>query len=103
MIIYIDIYWMMICCCVCCSQLQVVVMVSVIIKIFVEFFHSLNLLVFYLKILVPNGLLYFSTNFTKFILNEEQIHSTQIKDITKATTPFDFEGKLQRWCYLITK
>ena len=56
-----------------------------------------------LKILVPNGLLYFSTNFTKFILNEEQIHSTQIKDITKATTPFDFEGKLQRWCYLITK
>jgi 23S rRNA (cytosine1962-C5)-methyltransferase len=56
-----------------------------------------------LKILAPNGLLYFSTNFTKFILNEEQIHSTQIKDITKATTPFDFEGKLQRWCYLITK
>lgn len=56
-----------------------------------------------LRILKPNGLLYFSTNFTKFVLNVEQIESSQIKNITKATTPFDFEGKLQRWCYLITK
>ena len=33
----------------------------------------------------------------------EQIKSTQIKDITKATTPFDFEGRLKRWCYKIIK
>lgn len=56
-----------------------------------------------LRILTPNGLLYFSTNFTKFQLAVDEIHSQQIKDITKATTPFDFEGKLKRWCYLITK
>ncbi len=56
-----------------------------------------------LNILSPNGKLYFSTNFTKFILNTDEIHSTKIKDITKATTPFDFEGKLRRWCYLIEK
>jgi len=51
----------------------------------------------------PGGILYFSTNFRKFELNTSAIHSTSIKDITKATTPFDFEGKLFRWCYLISK
>ena len=51
----------------------------------------------------PNGIVYFSTNFTKFVLEKEKINATEIKDITKATTPFDFEGKLKRWCYLIKK
>ncbi len=50
-----------------------------------------------------NGKIYFSTNFTRFQLQRELIHTTQIKDITKATTPFDFEGKLKRWCYEIIK
>ncbi len=49
------------------------------------------------------GIVYFSTNFTKFILEKEEIKAAEIKDITKATTPFDFEGKLKRWCYKITK
>lgn len=53
--------------------------------------------------LSPGGQLYFSTNFVRFQLDAAAIHSAQIKDITKATTPFDFEGKLKRWCYLITK
>lgn len=56
-----------------------------------------------LQILSSNGILYFSTNFSKFVLDEKNIHSTQIQDITKATTPFDFEGKLKRWCYKIIK
>ena len=56
-----------------------------------------------LAALAPGGQLYFSTNFVRFQLDAASIHSTQIKDITKATTPFDFEGKLKRWCYLITK
>jgi 23S rRNA (cytosine1962-C5)-methyltransferase len=56
-----------------------------------------------LQILDTNGVLYFSTNFTKFILDTENVHSKQIKDITKPTTPFDFEGKLRRWCYKIIK
>lgn len=56
-----------------------------------------------LAALAPGGQLYFSTNFVRFQLGAASIHSTQIKDITKATTPFDFEGKLKRWCYLITK
>jgi len=49
------------------------------------------------------GIIFFSTNFSKFILENDQIHATEIKDITKATTPFDFEGKLKRWCYRIVK
>ena len=46
---------------------------------------------------------YFSTNFTKFIIDAAAIKATEIKDITKATTPFDFEGKLKRWCYKLVK
>lgn len=53
--------------------------------------------------LKAEGLLYFSTNFRKFVLDTEHIRASAIRDITKATTPFDFEGKLFRWCYRITK
>lgn len=53
--------------------------------------------------LSENGIIYFSTNFSKFILDEEKINTSSIKNITKATTPFDFEGKLKRWCFKIAK
>lgn len=56
-----------------------------------------------LSAMTSGGTLFFSTNFTKFILASEEIKAIEIKDITKATTPFDFEGKLKRWCYRITK
>lgn len=56
-----------------------------------------------LRGLRKGGMLYFSTNFRKFVLEKEKIAAAEIKDITKATTPFDFEGKLWRWCYLISK
>ncbi len=56
-----------------------------------------------LKAMRPGGIMYFSTNFTQFILDAENINSDQIKDITRATTPFDFEGRLKRWCYKIIK
>jgi 23S rRNA (cytosine1962-C5)-methyltransferase len=49
------------------------------------------------------GVLYFSTNFTRFILDRENIQATTIRDITKMTTPFDFEGKLFRYCYQLIK
>jgi 23S rRNA (cytosine1962-C5)-methyltransferase len=56
-----------------------------------------------LKILCPGGLLYFSTNYQKFILEKEKLHSASIKDITRQTTPFDFAGPLQRFCWRIEK
>ena len=49
------------------------------------------------------GILYFSTNFRRFVLDNENVKASSIKDITKATTPFDFEGKLFRWCFSIAK
>lgn len=49
------------------------------------------------------GILFFSTNFTRFVLEQELIHASETRDITKTTTPFDFEGKLKRSCYRILK
>jgi 23S rRNA (cytosine1962-C5)-methyltransferase len=56
-----------------------------------------------MAILNPGGILYFSTNFRRFTLDTEKITASSVKDITKATTPFDFEGKLFRWCFQLMK
>jgi 23S rRNA (cytosine1962-C5)-methyltransferase len=56
-----------------------------------------------LRILAPGGILFFSTNARKFELMADQIKATEIKEITRMTTPFDFEGKLQRWCWRINR
>jgi 23S rRNA (cytosine1962-C5)-methyltransferase len=56
-----------------------------------------------LRAMKPGGSLYFSTNFKKFIPDKEKLDASSITDITKATTPFDFEGKLYRYCYKIRK
>lgn len=47
------------------------------------------------------GVIFFSTNARKFQLDAYHILGT-IEDITAATTPFDFKGKLLRWCYRIS-
>lgn len=56
-----------------------------------------------MRLLAAGGILVFSTNYTKFQLDASNIKASQIKDITKATTPFDFAGKLQRQCFKIEK
>lgn len=56
-----------------------------------------------LNVLKKNGVLYFSTNSRKFKLDSDKIRSGSIKDITKATTPFDFVEKLSRYCFRIEK
>jgi 23S rRNA (cytosine1962-C5)-methyltransferase len=55
-----------------------------------------------LRVLRPGGVLYFSTNYRKFQLDSDKIKTPAIKDITGATTPFDFQGKLFRYCFRIT-
>jgi 23S rRNA (cytosine1962-C5)-methyltransferase len=55
-----------------------------------------------LRVLRPGGVLYFSTNYRKFQLDKDKIETPVIKDITGATTPFDFQGKLFRYCFRIT-
>ena len=56
-----------------------------------------------LRVLKPGGKIYFSTNYKRFVLDTAAIQSSLIKDITKQTTPFDFEGRINRVCYLIEK
>ena len=56
-----------------------------------------------LRILKPKGKIYFSTNYKRFVLETASIRSSLIKDITKQTTPFDFEGRLFRLCFEIGK
>ena len=56
-----------------------------------------------MKALAENGILFFSTNYTKFQIEKEKLHASEIKDITKQTTPFDFAGKLKRQCWRIVK
>ncbi len=56
-----------------------------------------------LRILKPGGVLYFSTNYQKFILEKEKIKCSSLQDITRQTTPFDFAGRLQRFCWRMEK
>jgi len=48
------------------------------------------------------GELIFSTNARKFQLDREGIRG-RVHEITTATEPFDFKGKLLRWCFSIVK
>jgi len=54
-----------------------------------------------LRILKPDGKIIFSTNNRKFRLFDHHINTNAIQDITRSTTGFDFEGKLDRQCYLL--
>jgi 23S rRNA (cytosine1962-C5)-methyltransferase len=56
-----------------------------------------------IRLLTPGGIVFFSTNYTKFRIEKEKLISTDIKDISKTTTPFDFTGKLKRQCFRIGK
>src|SRR5690606_19085449 len=52
-----------------------------------------------LRVLRADGVLYFSTNNRRFRLYDEHLATDRIRDITRQTTGFDFEGKLQRLCF----
>jgi len=56
-----------------------------------------------LKACDDGGRIYFSNNLKGFVLDKESIPTHSIKDITGATTPFDFQGRLHRSCFLIEK
>ncbi|MBS1772351.1 MAG: class I SAM-dependent methyltransferase [Bacteroidetes bacterium] len=56
-----------------------------------------------LKGCTEGGSIYFSNNYRGFELDKDKIPTPHIKDITAATTPFDFQGRLHRKCYLLHK
>lgn len=65
--------------------------------------HHVQLINDCLRLLKNEGVLIFSTNYTKFHLQKSALNASVINDITAATTPFDFIGKLQRQCFKIFK
>ncbi len=56
-----------------------------------------------LKGCTETGRIYFSTNLKNFAMDRDAIPATIVKDITAQTTPFDFQGKLHRKCFIIEK
>ncbi len=56
-----------------------------------------------LKICSPEGSIYFSNNYRGFSLDRDALPASIVKDITAATTPFDFQSKLHRCCFFIQK
>ena len=53
--------------------------------------------------LSPNGLIYFSTNFRKFKLAEEQLSGFKIIEISKQTVPEDFRNRRIHRCWKLFK
>ncbi|MCC6186169.1 MAG: class I SAM-dependent methyltransferase [Chitinophagaceae bacterium] len=56
-----------------------------------------------LKACTDTGKIYFSNNYRGFSMDRDALPASIVRDITAATTPFDFQGKLHRSCYLIQK
>lgn len=56
-----------------------------------------------LKGCTETGKIYFSNNYRNFVLERDSIPALTVKDITAQTTPFDFQGKLNRKCFVIEK
>ena len=56
-----------------------------------------------LKILSEDGQIFFSNNYRGFQIERDALPASVVKDITAQTTPFDFQGKLHRSCFLIKK
>lgn len=65
--------------------------------------HHVQLLTDIYKIVAENGLVVFSNNAKHFELSHEVALKWEVKDITKQTTDFDFQGKLNRVCYKLNK
>jgi 23S rRNA (cytosine1962-C5)-methyltransferase len=65
--------------------------------------HHTNLLNDIHNIVSENGTIFFSNNAKQFVLDESVNEKWHIKNLTKQTTDFDFEGKLNRVCFKLDK
>ena len=62
--------------------------------------HLLKKLLYATK---EEGRIYFSNNYRKFEIDRDALPAFEVKDITGVTTPFDFQGRLHRSCFVLTK
>jgi 23S rRNA (cytosine1962-C5)-methyltransferase len=56
-----------------------------------------------LQLLAPEGVLYFSTNYRGFKLDEEALRPCRIQDITKQTIPEDYRNEKIHRCWRFTR
>jgi 23S rRNA (cytosine1962-C5)-methyltransferase len=56
-----------------------------------------------LRFCAPGGTLYFSTNYRRFKLWEDEIRASDIKDISKQTIPDDFRNEKIHYCFRLKK
>ncbi len=56
-----------------------------------------------LRLCAPGGMVYFSTNFRRFKLWEEELRASEIKDISKQTIPQDFRNDKIHHCFKIRR
>lgn len=54
-----------------------------------------------LKLLAPNGIIFFSTNSRKFVFNESQFQGVNIQEISHKTLPIDFHDPKIHRCWKI--
>ncbi len=54
-----------------------------------------------LKRTAPGGIIYFSTNYRRFKLDQEAVRAADIQDISKKTVPDDFRNKRIHQCFRI--
>jgi 23S rRNA (cytosine1962-C5)-methyltransferase len=50
-------------------------------------------------VLAPGGVLYFSTNFLGFTLNDDAVRESEIEELTPASIPEDFQRKEIHRCW----
>jgi 23S rRNA G2069 N7-methylase RlmK/C1962 C5-methylase RlmI len=56
-----------------------------------------------LKLLAPEGVIYFSTNFRKFNFDISIFPQIDCVDISQKTIPFDFHNQKIHYCFKITR
>jgi 23S rRNA G2069 N7-methylase RlmK/C1962 C5-methylase RlmI len=55
------------------------------------------------ELMAPGGVIYFSTNFRRFHLAEEELHGMTIREITRQTIPPDFRDRRPHRCWRMLK
>jgi 23S rRNA (guanine2445-N2)-methyltransferase / 23S rRNA (guanine2069-N7)-methyltransferase len=56
-----------------------------------------------LRVMAPGGVIFFSTNFRRFKLDETSLAGASVREITKQTIPEDFRNKRIHRCWRIVK
>jgi 23S rRNA G2069 N7-methylase RlmK/C1962 C5-methylase RlmI len=65
--------------------------------------HYAELLNTTLRMMNPRGIIFFSTNFRRFKMDESRIESNEIHELSRQTVPLDFRNRRIHRCWRIVK